>query len=220
METSTIRNAHPHRRGPRRLRRANRLAGRVEPNEAANVLLIEDEPLDAALLRRSLRAQEQLFTVGSPGHELFLVLSGSIHILMPSQDGDVLVERFSRGEMLGEVAILDDQPRTATGIAAEPSEVLAIGRADFHAFLDAFPKYRERLITILVQRLRRTSSLVSQGFITPAERAALNEIYDFNPLVFDYVLKRTLRARDADGREHRFSPAIFEQHPQLAPTRR
>jgi hypothetical protein len=50
--------------------------------------------------------------------------------------------------------------------------------------------------------------------------AALNEIYDFNPLAFDYVLKRTLRARDADGREHRFSPAIFEQHPALAPTRK
>jgi CRP-like cAMP-binding protein len=112
--------------------------------------------------RRGLRPQEQLFAVGSPGHELFLVLAGSIHILMPSQDGDVLVERFARGELLGEVAVLDDQPRTATGVAAEPSEVLAIGRGDFHAFLDAFPRYRERLIAILVQRLRRTSSLVSE----------------------------------------------------------
>ena len=60
---------------------------------------------------------------------------------------------------------------------------------------------------------------MSQGFITEAERVALNEIYDFNPLVFDYVLKRTLRVRDPDGVEHRFAPEVFQEHPQLAPLR-
>ena len=35
--------------------------------------------------------------------------------------------------------------------------------------------------------------MVSDGFITSEERSALNEIYDFNPLLFDFVLKRTMR---------------------------
>jgi hypothetical protein len=51
--------------------------------------------------------------------------------------------------------------------------------------------------------------------ITHDERAALNEVYDFNPLVFDFALKRTLRVRDRSGREVGFAPSVFEEHPAL-----
>jgi CRP-like cAMP-binding protein len=112
--------------------------------------------------QRTIAAGEQLFASGSPGDALFIVLDGTIHILMPSQDGDVFVERFQRGELLGEIAVLDDQPRTATAMAAAPSALLVIQRDDFLAFLERFPSYRQRLITILVQRLRRTSDLVAE----------------------------------------------------------
>ena len=136
--------------------------------------LLEQNPLfasmsvdEATYLRsvgkqRTLAAGEQLFASGSPGDALFIVLDGTIHILMPSQDGDVFVERFQRGELLGEIAVLDDQPRTASAMAAAPSALLVIQRDDFLAFLERFPSYRQRLITILVQRLRRTSDLVAE----------------------------------------------------------
>ena len=126
--------------------------------------LSEDEAmfLLAVGKRRTVAAGEQLFASGSPGDQLFIVLDGTIQILMPSQDGDVFVERFQRGDMLGEIAVLDDQPRTATGQAALPSTLLVIQRDDFHAFLKRFPHYRQRLISILVQRLRWTSDLVSE----------------------------------------------------------
>jgi CRP-like cAMP-binding protein len=136
--------------------------------------LLEQNPLFAALSedeaafllavgqRRAVAPGEYLFASGSPGGELFIVLDGIIQILMPSQDGDLFVEQFRRGDILGEIAVLDDQPRTATGRAAAPSAVLAIQRDDFQAFLERFPHYRQRLIAILVQRLRRTSDLVSE----------------------------------------------------------
>jgi CRP-like cAMP-binding protein len=126
--------------------------------------LSEDEAvfLLAVGKRRTFAAGEQLFASGSPGDQLFIVVDGTIQVLMPSQDGDVVVERFQRGDMLGEIAVLDDQPRTATGRAASPSTLLAIQRDDFHAFLERFPRYRQRLISILAQRLRRTSDLVSE----------------------------------------------------------
>jgi CRP-like cAMP-binding protein len=126
--------------------------------------------------RQAVAAGEQLFASGSPGDQLFIVLDGTIQILMPSQDGNVCVERFRRGDMLGEVAVLDDQPRTATGRAASPSTLLVIQRDDFHAFLERFPHYRQRLIGILAQRLRRTSDLVSEmltvesGVIPPPDQ--------------------------------------------------
>ncbi len=88
-------------------------------------------------------------------------------------------------------------------------------RGDLHHHLVNGSDYPLPAVNILI----RTSQLEAFGLIRPHERAALNEIYDFNPIVFDFVLKRTLRLRDPDGREHRFSPLIFEQHPALAPTR-
>ena len=140
--------------------------------------LSEDEAvfLLAVGKRRTVAAGEQLFASGSPGDQLFIVLDGTIQILMPSQDGDVFVERFQRGDMLGEITVLDDQPRTATGRAASLSTLLVIQRDDFHAFLERFPYYRQRLISILAQRLRRTSDLVSEmltvesGVILPRDQ--------------------------------------------------
>ena len=108
----------------------------------------------------------------------------------------------------------DISAATQSNRIPEPLATL-LRRSDLHARLVNGSDYPLPAVNVLV----RTSSLVSQGFITEAERVALNEIYDFNPLVFDYVLKRTLRVRDADGTEHRFAASVFQEHPALAPVR-
>ncbi len=63
-------------------------------------------------------------------------------------------------------------------------------------------------INIVIQ----TRALVSSGHITSRERDALNEIYDFNPLLFDFVLKRTLR-HSKTGEQ--LPPSLFMEHPLL-----
>jgi predicted TIM-barrel fold metal-dependent hydrolase len=57
-----------------------------------------------------------------------------------------------------------------------------------------------------INALIRTRSLVKQGYITAEERACLNEIYDYNPLLFDFVLKRTMKL---PGSIRRLPPAVF-----------
>lgn len=90
-----------------------------------------------------------------------------------------------------------------------------LAREDLHPRLVNGSDYPLPAVNVVI----RTRKFVSLGWITDAERRALNEIYDADPLVFDYVLKRTLRVRGADGREHRFSPRVFEEHPALPVTR-
>jgi predicted TIM-barrel fold metal-dependent hydrolase len=63
-----------------------------------------------------------------------------------------------------------------------------------------------------INALIRTRSLVSDGFITSEERSALNEIYDFNPLLFDFVLKRTMRHPET---KQKLAPSVFMQNPGL-----
>jgi hypothetical protein len=57
-----------------------------------------------------------------------------------------------------------------------------------------------------------TRSLARNGFITAEERQSLNEIYDYNPLLFDFVLKRTMRHPET---KQKLAPSVFMANPGL-----
>jgi predicted TIM-barrel fold metal-dependent hydrolase len=63
-----------------------------------------------------------------------------------------------------------------------------------------------------INALIRTRSLASDGFITGEERTALNEIYDYNPLLFDFVLKRTMRHPET---KQKLAASVFMENPGL-----
>jgi predicted TIM-barrel fold metal-dependent hydrolase len=114
-----------------------------------------------------------------------------------------------KGLLFGDISAATQSNRTP-----EPLATL-LRREDLHARLVNGSDYPLPAINVVI----RTGKLESLGMITAGERRALNELYDVDPLVFDYVLKRTIRVRDADGTEHRFAPSVFEEHPALSPTR-
>ena len=75
-------------------------------------------------------------------------------------------------------------------------------REDLHSRLMNGSDYPLPAVNVVI----RTGDLMDAGFITDAEREALNEIYRYNPLLFDFVLKRTLR-HPKSGK--RFPPQVF-----------
>ena len=54
-----------------------------------------------------------------------------------------------------------------------------------------------------------TRRLVREGYLTPDERRLCNLVFDANPLLFDLVVKRTLKV-ETPGKTHRFAPSVFE----------
>jgi predicted TIM-barrel fold metal-dependent hydrolase len=81
-------------------------------------------------------------------------------------------------------------------------------REDLHERLVNGSDYPLPAINVLI----RTGGLVKQGYITTEQRACLNEIYDYNPLLFDFALKRTIRI---PGTEKRLPASIFMTNPAL-----
>ncbi|HEV2765250.1 MAG TPA: hypothetical protein VGV38_19865 [Pyrinomonadaceae bacterium] len=81
-------------------------------------------------------------------------------------------------------------------------------REDLHPRLVNGSDYPLPAFNALVQ----TRGLVRRGYITRDERRALNEIYDYNPLLFDFALKRTLKA---PGTDRRLPDSIFTARPEL-----
>jgi CRP-like cAMP-binding protein len=64
------------------------------------------------------------------------------------------------GEVFGEVAVLDGEPRSATITALEPCELVIIQRNDFFHFLERAPQAAIKLLEVLARRLRRLSERV------------------------------------------------------------
>ena len=83
-----------------------------------------------------------------------------------------------------------------------------IGRADLHSRLVNGSDYPLPAINLLI----RTRPLLRAGYIDAEERASLREIYRFNPLLFDFVLKRCLKL---PGTNRRLPASVFQSNLEL-----
>ena len=129
--------------------------------------------------RRRIRRGEVLFRRGDAGLSLFAVLSGLIKIAADSVDGrEIVLNIMGPGDVFGETAVLDGQPRTADAIALEDSELLAIQRVDMLALLDRDAAFARRLIEILCERVRWVSDQYEDAqFLDLGHRLAKKLVY-------------------------------------------
>jgi CRP/FNR family transcriptional regulator, cyclic AMP receptor protein len=96
-----------------------------------------------------------LFVKGDRGTALFAVVSGTVKITVPSIDGrEATFNLLQAGEIFGEIALLDGQPRSADAIAVTDCELMVIERRDFLGFVRGEPKVAMKLIELLCARLR------------------------------------------------------------------
>jgi len=116
-----------------------------------------DELLKATSTRH-LDDGEVLFRKGDPGRQLYGVIQGRLKISSSGPDGKEVVFGLSDpGDVTGEIALLDAQPRSATVVALQATELLTLDRRDFLPFLERHPKVAIRLAELLAARLRRLS---------------------------------------------------------------
>jgi len=97
-----------------------------------------------------LPADRVLMKQGDQGSEMFILVSGSARV---DRDGQSLGER-GPGEVLGEIALLDGGPRTATVTLDEPSRLLVVARREFQVLMDEFPEIRLCVLEAVAHRLR------------------------------------------------------------------
>jgi len=81
-----------------------------------------------------------------------IVASGAVKVVVPSDDGDeAILATIRRGDFLGELALLDGAPRSASAIALEATETLALPRVRFSALVAAEPAIRDALLDVALQ---------------------------------------------------------------------
>jgi CRP/FNR family transcriptional regulator, cyclic AMP receptor protein len=118
--------------------------------------------------RRQLDAGEVLFQKGDKGDALYGVRRGRIRIETGTASGGRLtLNMLGPGDLFGEIALFDGQPRTADAISAEPSELFMVRRSDFLAYLEREPRITVRLLELLCQRIRWVSDRMEEAVLLP-----------------------------------------------------
>jgi CRP-like cAMP-binding protein len=110
---------------------------------------------------RSYEAGKNIVTQGKGGEGMFVIISGRAEAIVESGDGTKnTVNEFASRDFFGEIAMLDDGPRTASVIATEPTECLVLTRSDFIALMKNDAEMAIEITVALAKRLRRTASMM------------------------------------------------------------
>ena len=90
---------------------------------------------------RKLNTHEILFTHGAPSSHVFMLMEGSVNLLLPakSRDFDLIVSKIDKGELFGLSPLLDSKKYTTTARCTEPTQVLAIEAKPFRELLKSDP---------------------------------------------------------------------------------
>ena len=112
--------------------------------------------------RRTCPKDTVVFFENEEGDSFFCIVAGRIKVTILGDDGrEVILSVLGRGDFFGEMALLDNEPRSATAIAVEDTELLSLHRNDFQSVLSDNRSIMSALIKILTARLRRANHQIS-----------------------------------------------------------
>jgi CRP-like cAMP-binding protein len=112
--------------------------------------------LAALTTHQSYKKGTAIFFQDDPSDTLYIVLSGSAKVFQTSEDGkDRILGIVRAGEAVGELAMLEGRPRSATVQTLEDTEVLVLTRKAFEAYAQQNPQVLWKLLQTLCERLRR-----------------------------------------------------------------
>lgn len=148
----------------------------------------ERESISKLAVTRSFKKNTLVICEGDQSDSLYIILSGKVKVFLSDEDGkEVTLNTQKEGEYFGELAMLDDAPRSASVITVEASKLAVISKAAFDECLESHPKIALTIMRGLARRLRELTENV--------RNLALMDVYG--------RVARTLldMAEDVDGKQ-------------------
>ncbi len=101
---------------------------------------------------------DTLFTQGDSGDAAFIIVNGEADVMIDTPDGPLTVAHFKKNDIVGEIAILTDVPRTATVRASTNLDTMVISKELFFRLVMEFPQIAVEIMRELAKRLEATNA--------------------------------------------------------------
>lgn len=119
----------------------------------ASLLRIVERTADISFAKGASIVQQ-----GQVGNGLFLIVAGTVAVTSGEQE----LARLGPGQVIGELSVIDQEPRVATAVALEPVTCIALASWDLLAVLDTDPQLARNLLSELARRLRAADARIGQ----------------------------------------------------------
>ncbi|HET7771633.1 MAG TPA: GGDEF domain-containing protein [Chloroflexota bacterium] len=155
-------------------------------------------PLAEVAVPTTYRSGEAIMRQGDPGESVYVITSGKVEVLARSEQDpnarEAVVAWLVSGDAVGELSLLDEQPRSASCIAVEETTCLRLERRDFLTAMQRHWPLSEALLKVLANRLRLADKLLAENARDPLtglnNRRALAEIYERERVRWQHAARR------------------------------
>jgi CRP/FNR family transcriptional regulator, cyclic AMP receptor protein len=125
------------------------------------------DQIKSYVVRKRVQRGALIFAKGDPGSSVMAVLDGSVRISVSTINGhEVVLAQVSRGDVFGELAVIDGQPRSANATAIENCELMVIERRNFLPFILSYPEVAITLLELVSARLRQSNEQIEDVMFT------------------------------------------------------
>ena len=108
-------------------------------------------------------AGDLIFAEGAPGDLMYVILEGEVQILKAASDGSTkILSTLGKGEFFGEMALIDDSPRSASAVAKTEAKVLGLNESVLDSYIMTNPEFAAKMIRNLAKRLRGANKLIEK----------------------------------------------------------
>jgi CRP-like cAMP-binding protein len=101
----------------------------------------------------SFTSGQTIFLEGARGDDMYIVVEGQVDIVTDGQ----IVETIEPGSIFGEMALIDNRPRSAAAIARTDCLLTPVSRAHFLALIQRTPLFAIQVMRVMADRLRRAN---------------------------------------------------------------
>jgi CRP/FNR family cyclic AMP-dependent transcriptional regulator len=118
----------------------------------------ELEAIERTAERRDFARDEVIFAMHEPPDGLYVIADGRVKVCVSTETGkEIILATLGPGQFFGEMALLDNEPRSASVVAQLPTTAYRLHRQDFDRLLDVHPGISRKLLRELSIRLRRAN---------------------------------------------------------------
>lgn len=156
-----------------------------------------------------LSSNEVIFRKGDPGEEMYVVLEGTVEILLEQEGKQISVAKLGSGAFVGEMSLLEGLPRSGTAVTNTDCVLVRLGREQFRRLMDEEGELAWRVMKGLSQRIRHLNEEVEQRLSKDLQDMS-HTLHEHAHRISEHIKQMAATAKEMDENERRLADQANE----------